>query len=74
MLGPAGKAVKLAQARAALSVPAPDPVTGGIGGGVHAAHRPDRVGALHALRQGRICADGGDCADSPFARLSRGPP
>ena len=54
LLGPAAKAVKLAQARAALSVPAPDPLV--VESVQDFLHRIDR---LHGMR----CPH---CAQGPF--------
>ena len=74
LLGPARKALKLAQARAALSVPATRSRGGGVGGRVHVPHRPTRVGALWALRAGMLCAHRTHCgiegAPAPAARTA----
>jgi hypothetical protein len=51
ILGPAAKAVKLAQARAALSVPAPDPVT--VESVAAFMHRIDRIGWARCTHCGK---------------------
>jgi hypothetical protein len=69
ILGPAAKAVKLAQARAALSVPAPDPVV--VESVAAFMHRIDRIAWARCRGAARaLCADGGDCADAPAFPLA----
>ncbi len=74
LLGPAGKAVKLAQARAALSVPAPDP---GVVESVAAfMRRIDRIEWMRCphCRQGAFVPTAAIAPTSIRAPFSRGPP
>ena len=74
LLGPAGKALKLAQARAALSVPPPDPVVVESVAAFMCRIDRHRLGALWALRAGMLCAHRTDCgiegAPAPAARTA----
>jgi len=74
ILGPAGKAVKLAQARAALSVPAPDPVV--VESVAAFMDRIDRVGWARCphCRQGSFVPTAAIAPMPLRTPFSRGPP
>jgi hypothetical protein len=74
ILGPAGKAVKLVQARAALSVPAPDPVV--VESVAAFMHRIDRVEWMRCphCRQGAYVPTAAIAPTPLRVPFSRGPP
>jgi hypothetical protein len=74
LLGPAGKAVKLAQARAALSVPAPDPVT--VESVAAFMRRIDRIAWARCTHcgQGAFVPTAAIAPTPLHVPLSRGPP
>jgi len=74
ILGPAAKATKLAQARAALSVPAPDPVT--VESVAAFMHRIDRIGWARCTQcgQGAFVPTAAIAPTRTGAPNPRGPP
>jgi hypothetical protein len=74
LLGPAGKAAKLAQARAALSVPAPDPVVEeSVAAFMHRIDRAEWARCPHC-GQGAFVPTAAIAPTPVYIPFSRGPP